>query len=113
VTSALGVRADTAATQDIVETLRRECRPGDLVVIMSNGGFDDIHRKSCRPWRRLHERARIVAAGDAAWLIELENRIDPAVNARASRLRGRARGAVGAVRDSVTGYRSVAVYVDR
>jgi len=32
-------------TQEIVETLCRECRPGDLVVIMSNGGFDDIHRR--------------------------------------------------------------------
>jgi UDP-N-acetylmuramate: L-alanyl-gamma-D-glutamyl-meso-diaminopimelate ligase len=41
-----GVRARyLPATQDIVETLRRECRPGDLVVIMSNGGFDDVHRK--------------------------------------------------------------------
>ena len=28
----------------IVETLRRECRPGDLVVLMSNGGFGGIHR---------------------------------------------------------------------
>ena len=30
---------------DIVATVAREAKPGDLVVIMSNGGFDDIHRK--------------------------------------------------------------------
>jgi UDP-N-acetylmuramate: L-alanyl-gamma-D-glutamyl-meso-diaminopimelate ligase len=32
-------------TDDIVSTVSREARDGDLVVIMSNGGFDDIHRK--------------------------------------------------------------------
>ncbi len=32
-------------TEDIVSTVDRESRDGDLVVIMSNGGFDDIHRK--------------------------------------------------------------------
>jgi len=30
---------------DIVTTVAREAQPGDLVVIMSNGGFDDIHQK--------------------------------------------------------------------
>jgi UDP-N-acetylmuramate: L-alanyl-gamma-D-glutamyl-meso-diaminopimelate ligase len=30
---------------DIVETVARESREGDLVVIMSNGGFDGIHEK--------------------------------------------------------------------
>ena len=56
---------------------------------------------------------RIVAAGDAAWLIELENRIDPAVNARAIAIAEAVRRARWtAVRDVVTGYRSVAVYVD-
>jgi UDP-N-acetylmuramate: L-alanyl-gamma-D-glutamyl-meso-diaminopimelate ligase len=30
---------------DIVKTVARETRNGDLVVIMSNGGFDDIHQK--------------------------------------------------------------------
>ncbi len=30
---------------DIVRTVARESRSGDLVVVMSNGGFDDIHRK--------------------------------------------------------------------
>jgi UDP-N-acetylmuramate: L-alanyl-gamma-D-glutamyl-meso-diaminopimelate ligase len=33
------------AVDDIVAMLRDETRRGDLVVIMSNGGFDDIHRK--------------------------------------------------------------------
>ncbi len=43
---AAGVSArHVAAVPDIVETVRREAKPGDLVVIMSNGGFDDIHRK--------------------------------------------------------------------
>jgi UDP-N-acetylmuramate: L-alanyl-gamma-D-glutamyl-meso-diaminopimelate ligase len=32
-------------TDDIVAAVSREAKPGDLVVIMSNGGFDDIHRK--------------------------------------------------------------------
>jgi UDP-N-acetylmuramate: L-alanyl-gamma-D-glutamyl-meso-diaminopimelate ligase len=30
---------------DIVHTIAREHRPGDLVVVMSNGGFDGLHRK--------------------------------------------------------------------
>ncbi len=33
------------ATDDIVSTVAHEARDGDLVVVMSNGGFDDIHRK--------------------------------------------------------------------
>jgi UDP-N-acetylmuramate: L-alanyl-gamma-D-glutamyl-meso-diaminopimelate ligase len=32
-------------TDDIVATVAHESRDGDLVVVMSNGGFDDIHRK--------------------------------------------------------------------
>ena len=32
-------------TAAIVETVAREARPGDLVVAMSNGGFDDIHNR--------------------------------------------------------------------
>jgi UDP-N-acetylmuramate: L-alanyl-gamma-D-glutamyl-meso-diaminopimelate ligase len=32
-------------TDDIVTALARDTHEGDLVVIMSNGGFDDIHRK--------------------------------------------------------------------
>ncbi|MBA3295323.1 MAG: UDP-N-acetylmuramate:L-alanyl-gamma-D-glutamyl-meso-diaminopimelate ligase [Acidobacteria bacterium] len=33
------------ATDEIVKTVTREARDGDLVIIMSNGGFDDIHQK--------------------------------------------------------------------
>jgi UDP-N-acetylmuramate: L-alanyl-gamma-D-glutamyl-meso-diaminopimelate ligase len=33
------------AVDDIVRVVAKESRPGDLVVIMSNGGFDDIHQK--------------------------------------------------------------------
>ncbi len=32
-------------TDDIVSTVEHEAKPGDLVVVMSNGGFDDIHQK--------------------------------------------------------------------
>jgi UDP-N-acetylmuramate: L-alanyl-gamma-D-glutamyl-meso-diaminopimelate ligase len=32
-------------TEDIVAAVARDSREGDLVLIMSNGGFDDIHRK--------------------------------------------------------------------
>jgi UDP-N-acetylmuramate: L-alanyl-gamma-D-glutamyl-meso-diaminopimelate ligase len=32
-------------TQDIVRAVTREARDGDLVIVMSNGGFDDIHQK--------------------------------------------------------------------
>jgi UDP-N-acetylmuramate: L-alanyl-gamma-D-glutamyl-meso-diaminopimelate ligase len=33
------------AVDDIVRTVAKDSRPGDLVVIMSNGGFDNIHQK--------------------------------------------------------------------
>jgi UDP-N-acetylmuramate: L-alanyl-gamma-D-glutamyl-meso-diaminopimelate ligase len=32
-------------TDDIVRMIARDSRDGDLVIVMSNGGFDDIHRK--------------------------------------------------------------------
>jgi UDP-N-acetylmuramate: L-alanyl-gamma-D-glutamyl-meso-diaminopimelate ligase len=32
-------------TAEIVRTVAKEARPGDLVIVMSNGGFDDIHQK--------------------------------------------------------------------
>jgi UDP-N-acetylmuramate: L-alanyl-gamma-D-glutamyl-meso-diaminopimelate ligase len=34
-----------ASTEDIVDTVRREAAGGDLVVVMSNGGFDGVHEK--------------------------------------------------------------------
>jgi UDP-N-acetylmuramate: L-alanyl-gamma-D-glutamyl-meso-diaminopimelate ligase len=33
------------ATDQIVKTVTREAREGDLVIVMSNGGFDNIHQK--------------------------------------------------------------------
>jgi UDP-N-acetylmuramate: L-alanyl-gamma-D-glutamyl-meso-diaminopimelate ligase len=33
------------AVDDIVRTVAAEAAAGDLVVVMSNGGFDDIHQK--------------------------------------------------------------------
>ena len=36
---------EAASIDDIVQTIAREHRPGDLVVVMSNGGFGGIHRK--------------------------------------------------------------------
>ena len=33
------------AVDDIVSAVARDSREGDLVVVMSNGGFDDIHQK--------------------------------------------------------------------
>jgi UDP-N-acetylmuramate: L-alanyl-gamma-D-glutamyl-meso-diaminopimelate ligase len=33
------------AVDDIVSTVSKEASPGDLVVVMSNGGFDNIHQK--------------------------------------------------------------------
>jgi len=42
----LGVRArHIPGVPEIVSTVRAEAKPGDLIVIMSNGGFDDIHRR--------------------------------------------------------------------
>ena len=38
-------RATSPTTAEIVRTVASEQRTGDLVVIMSNGGFDDIHQK--------------------------------------------------------------------
>ncbi len=32
-------------TEEIIAFIHAEARPGDLVLIMSNGGFDDIHRR--------------------------------------------------------------------
>jgi len=56
---------------------------------------------------------RIVPAGDSALIVEFEERIDPAVNARAIALADAVQGAAMAgVRDVVPTYRSVAVYFD-
>jgi len=56
--------------------------------------------------------ARIVPAGDSAWLIELPDRLDAAVNARAIDIASRIQAArLPAVTDVVIGYRTVMVYV--
>jgi len=56
---------------------------------------------------------RIVAAGDAAWLVEWPARIDPALSARAVALAEAIKHARGdTIRDAVVGYCSVTVYFD-
>jgi KipI family sensor histidine kinase inhibitor len=56
---------------------------------------------------------RIVAAGDAALLVQFPSQIDPAINARGVALAGEIRnGGVPDVRDVVVGYSSVTVYFD-
>lgn len=56
---------------------------------------------------------QIVAAGDSALIVEFEERIDRAVNARAVALAERLQAdPVAGVRDVVPTYRSVAVYFD-
>jgi len=50
---ARGKRAFTfASTEEIVSFVASEARPGDQVVIMSNGGFDNIHVKLLERLRR-------------------------------------------------------------
>jgi inhibitor of KinA len=55
---------------------------------------------------------RILPAGDSAWLIELPERIDVAVNTRAIQIARAVEAAGLPVTDVVVGYRSVMVYVD-
>ena len=55
---------------------------------------------------------RVLPAGDSAWLIELPERIDAAVNMRAIRIARDVEGAGLPVTDVVVGYRSVMVYID-
>jgi inhibitor of KinA len=55
---------------------------------------------------------RIVAAGDAAWLLEWPSRIDPMISGRAVVLADLARHLGPAVRDAVVGYCSLTVYFD-
>jgi inhibitor of KinA len=56
---------------------------------------------------------KLVAAGDSALIVELEERIDPVVNARTIALADAiAAAAIAGVRDVVPTYRSVAIYFD-
>jgi len=56
--------------------------------------------------------ARVLPAGDSAWLVELPERIDPAVNARAIEIARAVERSALPITDVVVGYRSVMVYVD-
>jgi inhibitor of KinA len=57
--------------------------------------------------------ARVVPAGDSALVVEFEERIDPAVNARAIALAEAVqRSGIAGIRDVVPTFRSVAVYFD-
>jgi inhibitor of KinA len=56
--------------------------------------------------------ARVLPAGDSAWLVELPERIDPAVNSRAIEIARAVHASSLPVTDVVVGYRSVMVYVD-
>jgi KipI family sensor histidine kinase inhibitor len=63
--------------------------------------------------KRSTRNFRIVPAGDSAIVVELEERIDPAVNARVIRLADAiSAAAIPGVRDVVPTYRSVAVFFD-
>ena len=56
---------------------------------------------------------RIVAAGDAALVVELPQRIDPLINARLVALGDAIRDCCGsAIRDAVVGYSTLTVYFD-
>ena len=86
---------------------------------MSNGGFDDIHRKllsaleRAGPERECHS-FRILPAGDAALVVELPRAHRPRAERLVRRPGGRARRPASApiVRDVVIGYCSVTVYFD-
>src|SRR5688572_5717356 len=68
------------------------------------------------PWGRRTTgpaMARVRDAGDSALLLELDDAIDPAINARAIAIAAAVRSAaLPGVRDVVSTYRSVAVYFD-
>jgi KipI family sensor histidine kinase inhibitor len=56
--------------------------------------------------------SRVLPAGDSAWLVELPDRIDPAVNMRAIEIARAVQRAGLPVTDVVVGYRTVMVYID-
>jgi UDP-N-acetylmuramate: L-alanyl-gamma-D-glutamyl-meso-diaminopimelate ligase len=57
--AALGARASFAATvDDLVKGLAADSRPGDHVLVMSNGGFGGLHDKLIAALRALPPRAR-------------------------------------------------------
>lgn len=56
--------------------------------------------------------ARVLPAGDSAWLVELPERIDASVNARAIEIARAVEHSALPVTDLVVGYRSIMVYID-
>jgi inhibitor of KinA len=69
--------------------------PAPVPIVTGGGGF------------------RVVPAGDSALIVEFEERIDPAINARAiAAAEAIQRVAIAGVRDVVPTFRSVAVYFD-
>ena len=63
--------------------------------------------------RAVKNDLRLVPAGDSALIVEFEERIDPAVNARVLAVADSIQAAgIGGIRDVVPTYRSVAVYFD-
>ena len=118
-TRARPVGAGGRSIDDIVAHDRpASTAPGDLVVVMSNGGFGGIHQKllqalgaSCSERRR----SRSFAAGDSAALAGRVRGPDRSRRQRARRRAGRGaagRSAIAGVRDVVPTFRSVAVYFD-
>ena len=103
----------------IVDTIVSERQPGDVVVIMSNGGFDGIHQKLVSRLRQAARRRdmaswpRVSRLGEETWLVEYEPELDLAINARVHHLaRAIAGVAPTGVRDVVPGMASLAVHVD-
>ena len=104
-------------TAEIVRTVAKEAGNGDLVIVMSNGGFDNIHQKllSALEARASTERwtdFRIMRAGDPRCARRIAARIDPATSARAVALADAIEARIRRVRDVVVGYCSVTVYFD-
>ena len=104
---------------DIVEAVARRSRAGDLVVVMSNGGFDDIHQKLLTALEArgglnaARDSCGSLPAGDSALLVSCPQRIDPAINARRVALADAVADRCGAsLRDVVVGYCTVTVYFD-
>ena len=51
-----------ASTEDILSTLVHEAAPGDVIAILSNGGFDGIYQKLPTALRAAHSRAAAASA---------------------------------------------------
>ena len=105
------------STEAIVETVAKEAREGDLVVVMSNGGFDDIHARLLDALRRgrgrMSEGWRLAFLGDAALSVHVVEPSPLDANACVHRLARRLRGrGVPGVRDIVPGMRELVVHVD-